>query len=115
MDFKIVHNTPYVVLLMGLSLLLNMILHIATPWTMLLTWLVEYYIVFWFYQTYVPKKDDFSWKSFAESKMVIACFLLAGGLIGHHVYFGPVRIITCITYAIFIPIVLALMEYSLYN
>jgi hypothetical protein len=115
MDFKIVHNIPYVILLMGTSALFNMILHIDTPWTMIVSWTFEYFIILWFYQTHVPKKDETSWKSFLKSQTIMAGFLLMGGLIGHRLYYGPVGALTCITYALFIPFVLIILEYSLYN
>jgi hypothetical protein len=115
MDFKIIKNTPYVLLLLVASFLFNAVLGVATPWTMSVTWVLEYYIVFWVYQNYAYKAPQLSWLDIFRRKALLCLTMFLGALIGHHIYYGTVTMLTCAAYAAMVVVTFALLEHSLYS
>jgi hypothetical protein len=115
MDLKIIKNTPYVLLLLVVSFLFNAVLSIPTPWTMSITWILEYYIVFWMYQNYAYKAPQLLWLDIFRRKALLGGAIYLGALIGHHIYYGTVTAIVSIAYAVMVIVTFALLEYSLYN
>lgn len=115
MDFKIIKNTPYVILLTIASFLFNVIVCMPTPWTMSITWIFEYYIVFWVYQEYTNKADKFSLVGVCKRKGLWALGIFLGALISNYIYYGKVTKTMCAAYAVMVIVAFTLLEHSLYD
>lgn len=115
MNFRIVHNTPYVILMLIASGLFNVALQMPTPLSMMLIWVFEYYILFWAYQEYIPQNKEASFVDMLKKRSVWCFVLLLGGIIGHHVLYGHVNIYTCSVYALMIMCTFLLAEHALYK
>lgn len=115
MDFKILHNTPYVILLSLASFLFNAALQLPTPLTMVATWFFEYYFIFWLFQKYVPKEKELSWINSIKKRGIWGFIIFLGGIIGHRMVYGHVTPLVCIVYALMIVWTFGLLEHSIYN
>lgn len=115
MDLRIIHNTPYVILLTLASFLFNVALQLPTPITMAATWFFEYYFFFWFFQKYVPKEQELSWMHAIKKRGIWVLLIFLGGIIGHRMFYGHVTPLVCIVYTLMITWTFALLEHSLYS
>lgn len=115
MDLRIVHNTPYVILMLIASGLFNVALQMPTPLSMMLIWIFEYYILFWVYQEYVPKSEEHSFLKALIKRSVWYLIAFLGGIIGHHLLYGHVGIYICSVYASMAVCTFLLAEHSLYK
>ena len=115
MDLKIIKNIPYVILLTIISFLFNVIVAMPTPWTMSISWVVEYYIVFWIYQEYTRKADRFSLLGVCKRKGLWGLGIFLGALVSNYLYYGKVTTTMCTAYAGMVVVTFMLLEHSLYD
>lgn len=114
MNLKLIHNLPYVLLLVLMGTIFNWSLDGRIIWSKFFSLIPLVYCCLWFCQKISVTAGKFTLLNAFKKEGYLMVLLAAGGIYGHYWKYRTVSVIDCGLYSILSVLTLVIIEKSLY-
>ena len=115
MNLKLKENFPYVFIFMVESFAMNHCLHIHASWLQIASWIPTFYMILWFYQTYAPKRQEFSIYKALTRNCYEMGFMIILAIAIHYYYYHSLSFLIIASYILIGFSAPVILDRSLYD